>query len=187
MLRSHLNRRFNATSIGVCLMLACGVRPATDGKNDPVPHEQIPGKWKDAKGTTVTIDTDEKGDFRLTRDGVLWEQLIPYRPGPFSSLSFKHTPTIDELAEDMPKEIKEAAVEAALEWHIRFTTIETGYRVLGNQCRLYMKGEFLPGIVKWDTVTDQNTGQKNVFISAKIGGPAKQIELKQILYELPAM
>jgi hypothetical protein len=160
--------------------------PLAFGKSDPVPPEQLVGKWKDAKDVIVMIGQNDKGEFTLTRNDVGWEQLIPYRPG--GSLIFKYKPSPEQMPDDIPGEIQDKALAAGLEWRIRFTDIQTGYRVLGHGCKLFMKGEFLPGDVKWRKVTDKDTGEvTNVFESAKVGGPPKPIELKQVTYYLPDM
>jgi hypothetical protein len=175
----------------LCLGWAVVVQPIRASGNDPVPAAQLLGTWKDAQGAVAIIETNENGEMRLTRNSVIWEEVYPYKPGPLSMLMFRHKPTIEELPDDMPPEIKEAAVAADLEWRLRLNSVLTGYPRLGNQCRLFLEGEFQPGEVKWDTIIDKNTGEKtNVFKSAKIGGPPdkiKKVELKQVRYSLPKM
>ena len=74
--RSTHFRVFSAATLACVLAL-----PAFAGKNDPVPPEQLVGKWKDAKGAIVNISQNGSGDFTLTRNDVGWEQVGAYKPG----------------------------------------------------------------------------------------------------------
>jgi hypothetical protein len=181
-LRSSHFRVFSAATLACVLAL-----PAYAGKNDAVPPEQLVGKWKDAKGAIVNISQNEKGDFTLTRKDVGWEQVGAYKPGNYSTLTFKYKPSANEMPDDIPGEIKGQALDTpGFEWRIKFPDIETGYRALGHGCKLFMKGEFLPGDIKWRKVTEDGS-TTNTFESAKIGGPPKPIEVKQVTYFLPDM
>jgi hypothetical protein len=189
--------RLLCRALNLILLICLAPLTAVAG-NDPIPPEQLVGKWRDAKNVIVTIDQNADGKFTLTRDNITWEQVGSYSPGPKSTLEFKYKPTADQIPDSVTDqnkkklpvtgEDKQAALEKGLEWRTKFTDIETGYRALGNTCKLFMEGEFLPGDIVIDEITDKDTGQvTHKLKSATVGGPSKPIKVKQVQYYLPDM
>jgi hypothetical protein len=185
-------------TLALAVLCVGGLSGAARAGNDPVPPEQLVGKWRDAKNAIVMIDQNSDGKFTLTRDNITWEQVGAYTPGAKSTLEFKYKPTAEQIPDyvlDKDKKRlpvtgadKEAALAKGLEWRTKFTDIETGYRVLGNSCKLSMTGQFLPGDIVIDEITDKDTGQKtHTLKSAGTGGPAKEIKINQVQYYLPDM